>query len=70
MPKINLMNRETGNHALAAKRKRLQILRNKQQLNNDGSLSSNEFRLVSSSKQKRNRKMYLKIYFRMMMVLQ
>lgn len=54
------MNRETGNHALAAKRKRLQILRNKQQFNNDGSLSSNEFRLVSSSKQKGNKSCTLK----------
>ncbi|CAF3360054.1 unnamed protein product [Rotaria sp. Silwood1] len=50
MPKVNLMGRETGMNLLTAKRKRLQMLKNKQQLqkqtyDDETSLSLNEFRL-------------------------
>jgi len=53
MPKVNLTNRETGTNSLTAKRKRLQMIKSKQQgqkqtYDDDTSSSSfNEFRLVS-----------------------
>ncbi len=53
MPKVNLTNRETGTNSLTAKRKRLQMIKNRQQgqkqvFDDDTSSSSfNEFRLVS-----------------------
>jgi len=53
MPKVNLTNRETGTNILTAKRKRLQMIKNKQQppkqIFDDERSSSpfSEFRLVS-----------------------
>ena len=56
MPKVNLTNRDTGTNSLNAKRKRLQMIRNKQQgakaIIDDEIVSSspvNELRFVSSS---------------------
>jgi hypothetical protein len=59
MPKVNLTIRETGTNLITAKRKRLQMIKNKQQpqkqLFDDETSSSsfNEFRLVSKLKQNR-----------------
>ncbi len=53
MPKVNLTNRETGINSVTAKRKRLQMIKNRQQgqkqIFDDDTSSSplNEFRLVS-----------------------
>jgi len=53
MPKVNLTNRETGRNSLTSKRKRLQMIKNKQQTQKQifddetSSSSFNEFRLVS-----------------------
>lgn len=45
MPKVNLTNRDTGTNSLNAKRKRLQMIRNKQQ----GQKAIIDDELVSSS---------------------
>ena len=52
MSKVNLTNRDIGMNSIIAKRKRLQMIKNKQQaqktiFDDDSSLAFHEFRIVS-----------------------